>query len=159
MAIAFGTALEARRLSISAKPLELSASSDRAGRSCRSKCREGTETRPLLRVGLTGSAFILRSCGGNASPMPASLSLSHFAVLARDRNGFGYFGRANTILLERERIKRQNHRKSLFAESPAGRLISIKDDSEPSFRKQPNCLKSTYDGQSPQSEMALRSGA
>ena len=39
--------------------------------------------------------------------MPASLSLSHFAVLARDRNGFGYFGRANTILLERERIKRQ----------------------------------------------------
>ena len=58
-----------------------------------------------------------------------------------------YFGRAETILLERERIKRQTIAKPSLAPSPACRIISITGDPEPPFRKPAICLKSSDDGQ------------
>ena len=58
-----------------------------------------------------------------------------------------YFGRAEAVLLERERIKRQTNRKPSLAAPPACRIISITDDPEPPFCKPAICLKSSDDGQ------------
>ena len=58
-----------------------------------------------------------------------------------------YFGRAETILLERKE-QTPDHRQSSFAASTACRIISTTDQPEPPFRKQPNCLKSSDDAQS-----------
>jgi hypothetical protein len=57
-----------------------------------------------------------------------------------------YFGRAETILVERERIKR-NHRKPPLAASAAGRLHSNPDEPEPPFSKRLTSLKLSDDGQ------------
>ena len=59
-----------------------------------------------------------------------------------------YFGRAETILLERERIKRQTIAKPSLAPPPVCRIISITDDPEPPFRKPAVCLKSSDNGHS-----------
>ena len=58
-----------------------------------------------------------------------------------------YFGRAETILLERK-DQAPGHRKPSPAAPPACRIISITDDPEPPFRKPAICLKSSDDGQS-----------
>ena len=57
-----------------------------------------------------------------------------------------YFGRAEAVLLERERIKLPDNRKPSLAASTACRIISITDDPEPPFRKPAICLKSSDDG-------------
>ena len=57
-----------------------------------------------------------------------------------------YFGRGQTILLERERIKRQTIDQSPLAASRPGRIASILTP-EPPFPRPGRCLKSSDDGQ------------
>ena len=72
-----------------------------------------------------------------------------------------YFGRAEAVLLERERITRQTiANRRLQHHLPACRIISITDDPEPPFCRPPICLKSSDDGhlRIPAGDLSRRSG-
>ena len=58
-----------------------------------------------------------------------------------------HFGRAEAILLERERIKRQTIANRRLQRMSVCRIISLTDDPEPPFREPAICLKSSDDGQ------------
>jgi putative transposase len=68
-----------------------------------------------------------------------------------------YFGRAEAVLLERERIKRETIANRRLQHQLAGRIISITGDPEPPFCKPAICLKSSDDGQRSTSSSCIRS--
>jgi hypothetical protein len=67
-----------------------------------------------------------------------------------------YFGRAETILAERHRIKRGHNRKPPLAAPTAGRLNSNPDEPEPPFSKRLISLKLPDDGHYANKQIVIR---